>query len=74
MLGGPERAVLNLALEKYRPGRSEPILIGGAKSLKPALRLMNVFRLRIDEIKGGAVVQTRWHQVAFERFRLTPTE
>jgi hypothetical protein len=62
MLGGPERAVLNLALEKYRPGRSEPILIGGANALKPVLQLMNVYWLRIDEIKGGAVVTsyTRW--------------
>jgi hypothetical protein len=32
MLGEREREVLNLALEKYRPGRSEPILIGGAKA------------------------------------------
>jgi hypothetical protein len=28
-------------------------LIGGAKALKPALQLMNVYRLRIDEIKEG---------------------
>src|ERR1700726_4328102 len=62
MLGEKERDVLNRALEKYRPGRSEAILIGGANLLKPALQLMNVYRLRIDEIKGGAVVTsyTRW--------------
>ena len=62
MLGERERDVLNLALSKYRPGRSEPILIGGATALKPALQLMNVYRLRIDEIKGDAVVTsyTRW--------------
>jgi hypothetical protein len=44
------------------PGQSEPILIGGANLLKPALQLMNVYRLRIDEIKGNAVVTsyTRW--------------
>ncbi len=50
------------ALEKYRPGQSEPILIGGEKLLKPALRLMSFYRLRIDEIKGAAVVTsyTRW--------------
>jgi hypothetical protein len=53
MLGGLERDVLNQALSKYRPGQSEPILIGGEKLLKPALQLMNVYRLRIDEIKGG---------------------
>ena len=41
MLGGPERNLLNHALEKYRPGRTEPILIGGATALKPALKLMS---------------------------------
>ena len=50
------------ALEKYRPGQSEPILIGGEKLLKPALKLMSFYRLRIDEIKGNKVVTsyTRW--------------
>jgi Initiator Replication protein len=62
MLGDKERNVLNHALEKYRPDRSEPILIGGANALKPALRLMSLYRLRIDAIKGNAVVAsyTRW--------------
>jgi hypothetical protein len=62
MLGELERDVLNQALSKYRPGRSEPILIGGANALKPALQLMNVYRLRVDEIKEGAVLTsyTRW--------------
>src|ERR1700730_5790028 len=62
MLGDQERDLLNLALEKYRPGRSEPILVGGAKALKPSLQLMNVYRLRIDEIKADAVITsyTRW--------------
>jgi hypothetical protein len=62
MLGEPERDVLNHAFEKYRRGRSEPILIGGAETLKPALQLMNVYRLRIDEVKEGAVLTsyTRW--------------
>ena len=45
-----ERNELNIGLQKYRPGRSEPILMGGANLLKPALQLMNVYRLRIDEI------------------------
>jgi hypothetical protein len=48
LLGEPERNLLNLALSKYRPGRSEPVLIGDGKLLKPALQLMNAFRLRID--------------------------
>jgi hypothetical protein len=56
MLGDKERDVLNRALEKYRPGRSEPIFIGAADALKPALPLMNVFRLRIDEIIEDVVV------------------
>jgi hypothetical protein len=38
MLGEREREVLNHALLKYRLGRSEPILIGGANALKPALQ------------------------------------
>jgi plasmid replication initiation protein len=62
MLGERERDVLNKALEKYRAGRSEPILIGGANVLKPALQLMSDYRLRIDEVKEGAVLisYTRW--------------
>jgi hypothetical protein len=62
MLGDKERKVLNMGLQKYRSGQSEPISIGGEKLLKPALQLMNVYRLRIDEIKGDAVVTsyTRW--------------
>jgi plasmid replication initiation protein len=62
LLGAKERDVLNQALSKYRPGQSEPILIGGEKLLKPALKLMSFYRVRIDEIKGDAVVTsyTRW--------------
>jgi hypothetical protein len=47
---------------RNRPGQSEPILIGGEKMLKPALRLMSDYRLRIEEIKGAEVVTsyTRW--------------
>jgi plasmid replication initiation protein len=62
MLSDAERNILNLGLQKYRPGQSEPILIGGQKMLKPALRLMSDYRLRIDEIKGAEVVAsyTRW--------------
>jgi len=62
MLTDAERNVLNIGLQKYRPGQSEPILIGGEKLLKPALRLMSEYRLRVDEIKGAEVVTsyTRW--------------
>jgi hypothetical protein len=62
LLGARERDVLNQALSKYRPGQSEPILIGGEKLLKPALKLMSFYRVRIDEIKEDAVVTsyTRW--------------
>jgi hypothetical protein len=56
MLSEAERAVLNSALEKYRPGQSEPILVGGENVLKPALGLMSLYRLRIEEIKGAEVV------------------
>jgi hypothetical protein len=51
---GLERAVLNSALEKYRPG--QPIFVGGENLLKPALRLMSLYRLRIEKIKGAALV------------------
>ena len=62
LLGAKERDVLNQALSKFRPGQSEPILIGGEKLLKPTLKLMSFYRLRIDEIKEDAVVTsyTRW--------------
>jgi plasmid replication initiation protein len=62
MLTEAERNVLNIGLQKYRPGQSEPILIGGENMLKPALRLMSDYRLRIDEIRGGAAltIYTRW--------------
>jgi hypothetical protein len=62
MLTEKERGVLNLALSKYRPGRSKPILIGDEKLLKPALKLMSFYRLRIDAIKEDEVVTsyTRW--------------
>jgi hypothetical protein len=51
-----------LVFRNIGPGQSEPILIGGEKFLKPALRLMSDYRLRIDEIKGEVVVTsyTRW--------------
>jgi hypothetical protein len=48
MLSDAERAVLNSALVKYRPGQSEPILVGGDNRLKPALRLMADYRLMIE--------------------------
>jgi hypothetical protein len=39
MLTDAEHDVLNIALEKYRPGQSVPILVGGKNLLKPASRL-----------------------------------
>src|SRR5262249_584915 len=62
MLSKAERAVLNTALEKYRPGQSEPIFVGSHKVLRPALRLMKLYRLAIDEIQDGQAVTryTRW--------------
>jgi hypothetical protein len=62
MLSDAERAVLNTALEKYQPGQSEPIFVGGNKVFKPALRLMTSYRLAIDEIKDSEAIMiyTRW--------------
>jgi hypothetical protein len=51
MLSDAERNVLNIGLQKYGAGQSEPILIGGEKLLKPAWRLMSDYRLRVDQIK-----------------------
>jgi hypothetical protein len=62
MLSRGERDVLNSALEKYHPGQSEPIFVGGSNLLKSALRLMTSYRLVIEEIKDGRPVKiyTRW--------------
>jgi len=62
MLSEAERDVLNSALEKYRPGQSDPILVGGLSLLKPALRLMSYYRLMIEEIKDAQVITSyiRW--------------
>jgi plasmid replication initiation protein len=56
------RAVLDSALQKYRPCRSEPILVGGISLLKPALRLMSSYRLVIEEVTDAEVTTsyTRW--------------
>jgi hypothetical protein len=55
-------AVLDAALREYRPGRSEPILVGGIAQLKPALRLTMSYRLVIREVEGAEVLTsyTRW--------------
>jgi plasmid replication initiation protein len=62
MLSDTERDVLNRALEKYRPGQSESIFVGGKNLLKPALRLMTNYRLVIEGIEDGKVISsyTRW--------------
>jgi len=62
MLSNAERGVLNIALQKYRSGQSEPILVGGEKLFKPALRLMTAYRLAIEEVKDSEVITsyTRW--------------
>ena len=43
-------------------GTTKVSKIGGEKLLKPALRLMSDYPLRIDEIKGAEVIAsyTRW--------------
>ena len=62
MLSEAERAVLNTALEKYRPGHSEAVFVGGGDVLKQALRLMTFYRLAIDEITDShaTTIYTRW--------------
>jgi hypothetical protein len=50
------RAVLDTALRKYRPGRSDLIPVGGIAQLKPALELMTAYRLMIQEVAGAEVV------------------
>ena len=37
MLSDAERKVLNSALEKYRPGQSEPIFVGGKKPAQTSI-------------------------------------
>ena len=61
-LSDAERGILNTALAKYRAGQAEPILVGGMKVLKPALRLMVYYRLKIEEVIDGQAVTsyTRW--------------
>jgi hypothetical protein len=62
MLSRSERAVLDTALQKYRPNRTDLILVGGITQLKPALRLMMDYRLVIQEVSDAEVVTsyTRW--------------
>jgi len=62
MLSRSARAVLDTALQRYRPGRSDLIPVGGIAQLKPALRLMTAYRLMIEEITGAEVLTsyTRW--------------
>jgi plasmid replication initiation protein len=61
-LSRSERTVLDTALQKYRAGRTEPVLVGGINLLKPALRLMTGYRLVIQEIEDSEVLTsyTRW--------------
>src|ERR1700733_4841554 len=51
LLTEPERNLLNLALEKYRAGQTDSILVGGQKVLKAALRLA----VLADHTKWGVV-------------------
>jgi hypothetical protein len=62
MLSRSARVVLDTALQKYRPGKSDLIPVGGIAQLKPALRLMTAYRLMIQEVTGTEVVTryTRW--------------
>ena len=56
MLTRSARTVLNTALQKYRPGRTDLIPVGGIGQLKPALRLMMDYRLVIQKVSDAEVV------------------
>jgi hypothetical protein len=62
MLSRSARAVLDTALRKYRPGRTDLIPVGGIDQLKPALRLVTAYRLVIQEVTAAEVFTsyTRW--------------
>jgi plasmid replication initiation protein len=62
MLSRSARAVLDSALRKYRPGRTDLIPVGGIAQLKPALRLMTAYRVVIQKVTGAEVLTsyTRW--------------
>jgi Initiator Replication protein len=62
MLSRSQRAVLDTALRKYRPGRTDRIPVGGIAQLKPALRLMMTYRLVLQEVNDAEVFTsyTRW--------------
>jgi len=62
MLSRSARAVLDTALRKYRPGRTDLIPVGGITQLKPALRLMTAYRLMVREVTGAEILTsyTRW--------------
>jgi hypothetical protein len=64
MLSRSARAVLNAALQQYRAGRTEPILVGGIAQLKPAMRLMMAYRLVIQEGERVEEVVTSYTRVA----------
>ena len=62
MFSRSARAVLDTALGKYRPGRTDLISVGGITQLKPALWLMTYYRLMVQEVTGAEVVisYARW--------------
>jgi hypothetical protein len=68
MLSRSARAVLDTAPEKYRPGRSDIILVGGIAQLKPALRLMTAYRVVIQEVTGAEVL-TSYTRCGSKAFR-----
>ena len=54
MLSRSTRAILD-TLQKYRPGRTDLIPVGGIAQLKPALRLMTSYRLMIRDVAGNEI-------------------
>jgi len=72
MLSDAERAVLKTALEKYQPGPSEPVLVGG-RNVQKTLWLMISYRLAIGAITTASrIIGTRCARVeAFSKIRIT---
>ena len=56
MLSDAERGVLNIALEKYRAGQSDPILVGDEKLLKTPFKVKSTPLSNCDGFPGVGLV------------------
>ena len=69
-----ERKILNIALEKYRPGQSEPILVGGEKATAYSALPVKVSHLpAANKIRGYRQSETkRFPAIEFSGIRIYP--